>query len=138
MVDGLGVRDPQAIFLGTRTKVFGQRGRIQRAGVFSAGVDTYPKWTVPTNDIPEILEEPLLWSSSFFRHEIPLVSLGISSSALWIHRRERKGTDRPSGGVPKIQDGFAGPGTFLIAEGFLCLRRKTYTKIAVQVVSAPS
>ena len=35
---------------------------------------TYPEWTVPANDVPEILEEPLVPSSSFSGLEIPLVS----------------------------------------------------------------
>jgi len=30
------------------------------AGVYSAKGDTYPEGTVPTNDVPEIFEEPLL------------------------------------------------------------------------------
>jgi len=37
--------------------------------------ETYPKRTVPTNDVPELLEEPLLRPANFFSHEIPLVSL---------------------------------------------------------------
>ena len=36
--------------------------------------ETHSKRTIPTNDVPEILEEPLLYPSSFFSLEIPLVS----------------------------------------------------------------
>ena len=50
--------------------------------VFDGGV-TYPKGTVPTNGVPEILEEPLLRPSSIFTLEIPLVSLkGFTLSAV--------------------------------------------------------
>ena len=38
---------------------------------------TYPQRTVPMNNIPEILQEPLLCSPSFFGLEIPLVSLNV-------------------------------------------------------------
>lgn len=38
---------------------------------------TYPQRTVPMNDIPKFLQEPLLCSSSFFGLEIPLVSLKV-------------------------------------------------------------
>ena len=46
--------------------------------VYSIQVATYPKGTIPTNDVPEILEVPLLHSSGFLTQEIPLVSLEIS------------------------------------------------------------
>lgn len=43
----------------------------------SIGGETYPQRTIPTNDAPEILEEPSLCFSDFFSHEIPLVSLKV-------------------------------------------------------------
>ena len=50
--------------------------------VFEESV-AYPKRTIPTNSIPEILEEPLLCPSSVFALEIPLVTLkGFALSAV--------------------------------------------------------
>ena len=63
--------------------------------------------------------------------------LGFTLSTI-CHRREAKGPDRPAGNIPKIQDGFTGPGTSLIAGSFLPLRRRTYTKTAAQVANVPS
>ena len=61
---------------------------VKKSGAKSWG--TYPKRTVPTNDVPEILEEPLLYSSSIFGQDIPLVSLGgFRSSSTDVRRRER-------------------------------------------------
>ena len=40
--------------------------------------------------------------------------------------------------IPKIQDGFAGPGISLITERLLCLRKARYTKTAAQVARASS
>ena len=54
---------------------FRSRVRLKGIGVCSIKNATYPKGTVPTDDIPEILEEPLLRSSSFLGQEIPPVSL---------------------------------------------------------------
>jgi len=76
------------------------------------------------NNVPEILEEPLLCSSRFLNYKIPLVSLEIFTFSA-IDSQEVKGLRLTLGNVPKIQDGFAGPGTSLITEGFLCLRRRT-------------
>ena len=62
-----------------------------RATSVSVEGNTYPKRAVPTNDIPEILEEPPLRPSSFFNLMIPLVSLkGFTLSAIG-HRDEVKG-----------------------------------------------
>ena len=73
MVDGLRVSNPQTILLSTRIQ---QRLRIQFTEVRPVKKScTYPKRPVPTDDIPQILEEPLLCRSSFFGLEIPLVSL---------------------------------------------------------------
>ena len=40
--------------------------------------------------------------------------------------------------IPKIQDGFSGPGISLIVESLRRPRRRIYTKAAVQAASAPS
>jgi hypothetical protein len=62
----------------TRTPVVSvKRPNATHRRLFGEKDDTYPKRTVPTNDVPKILEEPLLWSSSFFGQEIPHVSLGV-------------------------------------------------------------
>jgi len=60
-------------------------------------VFTYPKRTVPTNDVPEFLEEPPLHSSSFFELNIPLVSLKASTFSVISHREEVKGLCCPLG-----------------------------------------
>jgi len=93
-------------------------------GIRSTKGETYPKRTVHTNDIPKILEESPLHSSSFFGLNIPLVSLnGSTLSPIGIGG----GEGGPVGlrNVPKIQDGFIGPGISLIAENFLLLPRET-------------
>jgi len=48
-------------------------------GVCSKKREAYPERTVPTDNVPELLEEPLLRSSNLFGHEIPLVSLEVST-----------------------------------------------------------
>jgi len=61
--------------------------------------ETHPKGTVPTDNVPEVLEEPLLHSSSFFSREIPLVSLKVFTLSA-IGRQE------------EIRDEFDPPGTY--------------------------
>lgn len=75
------------------------------------------------NDFPEILEEPLFRSPSLFDRDIPLVSCEVLEFSV-VDSPGQKGPGWPSGDVPKIQEGFSGPGTSLIAEGFLYFRRK--------------
>jgi len=48
-----------------------------QTGVGLIAGEAYPERTLPTNDVPELLEEPLLDSPDFFGHEIPLVSLNL-------------------------------------------------------------
>ena len=59
-------------------------------GVFVEG-ETYPKRTVPTNDVPKSLKEPPLCSSSFLGLKIPLVSLKVFTLSAICHRREVRG-----------------------------------------------
>ena len=95
----------------------------------------YPKNAVPTNDIPELLEESLLRSPSFFCEKIPLVPLTVFTFNTVNLQEEVRGGQIY---IPKIQDGFTGPGTSLIVESFLCLRKRVYAMTAAQVMSAPS
>jgi len=94
----------------------------------------YPENAVPTNDIPEFLEESLLRSSSFFREKIPLVSLEAFTFSTVLQEEVIKGRID----IPKSQDGFTGPGTSLIVESLLCLRKMAYAMTTTQVASAPS
>ena len=99
---------------------------------------TYPKGSVPTNDVPEVLQESLVRCSSFSGLEVPLVSLnGSAFSAIGLQEGEKE-VRSVIWDVPKIQDGFAGPGISLMVEGFLCFRRKVYTKTVTQAANAPS
>ena len=73
-------------------------------GVFVEG-ETYPKWAVPTNNVPESLEEPPFCSSSFFDLKIPLVSLIRSRSVLHVTGRGGKGLVNPLGTYRKSKMG---------------------------------
>lgn len=87
MVDGLRVCNPQEILLRACADSFSQELEYRTPGARSTKGVIYPKWTVPTNDIPELLEKPLLYSSGFFDQDIPLVSLGFSHLVLPILAR---------------------------------------------------
>ena len=89
------------------------------------------------NDVSEVLKEPLLRLSSSGL-EIPLMPLE-EYAVSGIDLRERaEGAGSTPRDKPKIQDGFTGPGTSLIAERLLCLRKARYTRTAVQAASASS
>jgi len=47
---------------------------MQDSGVCPIENETYPERTVPADDVPEILEEPLIRRSGLSSLEIPLVS----------------------------------------------------------------
>ena len=98
----------------------------------------HPKGTVTTSDVPEILEEPLIRCSSFFGLDIPLVSLKVFAFSPVNLLEEVKEAGLSPRNLPKIQDGFTGPGTSLITESLLRLRGMAYTRIPTQIASAPS
>jgi len=58
----------------THAQVVSVRVRMRDSGARSVKRDTYPKRAVPADDVPELLEEPLVRRSSLSGLEIPLVS----------------------------------------------------------------
>ena len=78
VTDGLRICRPQAILLHARTNGLSREFECRTPSLFCDSV-AYPKRTVPVNYVPEILEEPLLRSSSVFAPDIPLMSLKIST-----------------------------------------------------------
>ena len=69
----LRICDPQAILLHIRTSRFSQEFE-RGSGARSIKRDTYPERTIPADDVPELLEKPLIRCSSLSGLEIPLVS----------------------------------------------------------------
>jgi len=132
VVDGLGVRNPQAIFLHAHTNRLRQKAEYNTPAFIRRKTTRTPKGPLQRTMFPKssrnLFSGPPVSSVRRY-HRCPW---GFLHSVSLAHRREG------SGDVPKIQDGFTGPGTSLTAEDFLCLRRRAYTKIAVQVASAPS
>ena len=75
VTNGLRVCHPQTILLHA-PMISVKNSNTNHRRIFSKNM-TYPQRTIPTNDIPEILEEPLLRHSSIFGQKIPLVSLKV-------------------------------------------------------------
>jgi len=80
--------------------------------------DTFPRGTVPTKNVPDILEEPLPRPSSFLDLEIPLVSLGVLTPGT-IDPQEVKRARSAVQGIPKIQGGFTGLSPGLVFHRFV-------------------
>lgn len=100
MVDGLGVSDPQTLFLHNR---IGLRGTIR----MTPGNEAHPEQPVPTNYGSVFFQKFLLEDTGFFTLPPPSVSCsGVREIMALIFWRCRD--------IPCIRDGFSGPGTSLI------------------------
>ena len=66
MVDGLRVCDPQVVLLQARACHISQEFEY-RTQVFDKKIETYPEWTVPESNVPEIFKEPLILRPKYHR-----------------------------------------------------------------------